>query len=926
MKKRLLSFILASVMVVGALSVGEIGVLASDQTNELTFADLTQEQLDIVRSGGRVSGIYKSQLSNKPDSNKAPKLPKTFSLQDEGVVTNVGNQGAYGTCWAFSALTASETNLMKHVANVNLSESHLSWFTYSTEDQRKAFEYIFGDYDEFDNGGFDFTATGTLANWFGPAPEEDFPYSNNAIPSEYRDASVAHLQNVISFPDYEENGTHDVRETLVNQVKSQMYKYKQAVDIAYLVIDEDSRYNPETNAWYNPFGSYTNHAVTIVGWDDNFSKENFYNSQYLESDGAWLVQNSWGEFWGDNGFFWLSYEDVTIDYVGLYFYESSDNYGKMHSHDESVQYTPVGFDNSTEIYMANVFESDAQENLEAVSFYTTDVSTAYTVKIYTGLTDEKNPTSGVLKAKLSGIKELPGYYTETLKNSVALNAGEKFSVVIYLENPTQTLTAQVEGIYMDYRIQSDQDVSNPGESFVSSNGKKWEDIHQKIIRGFDGLAYMRLGNFAIKAFTNTDKYVKFSIEAGEVPFLEDLELSCLSADEIYYTTDGSNPKENGKLYTDPIVLKDGMTVKAVAKRDGEFGKIYSKKYKQASASLSGLMFKTDDKKWVADGTKTVIVDNRYDFIEIIPFAQGDITINSTKVRKGESFSVDLEEYKRNTIKIVVEADGYKTQEYVYSAYINPIKYNFQEETMLFNDKKVSVKTKYNQSVTSGQSVTGWLDQGSMMSFNVKIGGYEILVNLPRRYELKKPEIDYIYECSTEIYEGQVFYKFSQEEEFIENWSTEDDYIPAFPGETMYLYRKATDEGFASDVVKWEIPERPDIGDRVSIEYIKKTKIKFVYDENLCYWMDETGYASDGVFKKLLPGEEYTISVYQEATNESFCSDVVGVYIVTETDSAFETYKADMKANETDSSFATAFKAFFARSFFAIRWFFTRIFE
>ena len=71
--------------------------------------------------------------------------------------------------------------------------------------------------------------------------------------------------------------------------------------------------NNDRTAYFCPQGSpkFTGHAIAIVGWDDNYSKENFkaINGVLPENDGAWLVKNSWGDYNTLNGYFWLSYED-----------------------------------------------------------------------------------------------------------------------------------------------------------------------------------------------------------------------------------------------------------------------------------------------------------------------------------------------------------------------------------------------------------------------------------------------------------------------------------------------------------------------------------------------------------------------------------------------------------------------------------------
>lgn len=57
----------------------------------------------------------------------------------------------------------------------------------------------------------------------------------------------------------------------------------------------------------------SNHSVVIVGWDDTYSKNNFPESNRPNTDGAYLVQNSWGSEWGKDGTFYVSYDDIYIE-------------------------------------------------------------------------------------------------------------------------------------------------------------------------------------------------------------------------------------------------------------------------------------------------------------------------------------------------------------------------------------------------------------------------------------------------------------------------------------------------------------------------------------------------------------------------------------------------------------------------------------
>ena len=79
-----------------------------------------------------------------------------------------------------------------------------------------------------------------------------------------------------------------------------------------IYADDIKRYN--NNYVLNYQGNnIRNHAVCIIGWDDNFSKDNFPEECRPKNDGAYIAINSWGEDWGENGVFYISYEDYDVE-------------------------------------------------------------------------------------------------------------------------------------------------------------------------------------------------------------------------------------------------------------------------------------------------------------------------------------------------------------------------------------------------------------------------------------------------------------------------------------------------------------------------------------------------------------------------------------------------------------------------------------
>jgi C1A family cysteine protease len=394
--------------------------------------------------------------------------PPVFDLRTMSKVTPVKDQGSAGSCWAQATYASLESYLLPG-----------EFWDFSENNMKNLLSVAYPE--GFDrnaaDGGNAIMSTAYLARWTGPVNETDDPYDPLSGVSPTDKPVRKHVQNVLFLPD-RVNATDNIN------IKSALMTY----GIVYTSMYIDGWYFNDTNAaYYYPGVNPPNHAVGIVGWNDNFSRNNFTPSP--PGDGAFIIKNSWGTTFGEQGFFYISYFDSKIGMNNAVFTaESIQNY------DGIYQYDPLGWVNNFgglghTLWGANVFTSNASETLSAVSFYATDVNTEYDLYVY------KNPDNGPVNStgyshRQAGIMEgPPGYYTKVLTPGVALLPGENFSVVINLTTRNTVFPLPVEHAIPGY---SSQATAHPGESYYSDDGGlTWSDM----------ASFYPTENICIKAFT-----------------------------------------------------------------------------------------------------------------------------------------------------------------------------------------------------------------------------------------------------------------------------------------------------------------------------------------------------------------------------------------------------------------------------------------
>jgi len=393
--------------------------------------------------GYSVEYVLKDNSVNFTNNDGGDNLPNIYDLRTDGRVTEVRDQGKFGTCWAFAALGSLETILLPAEENI-YSVDHMS--------QNNGYSLTLSE------GGEHTMSMAYLASWKGPVLEKDDPYGDGVTDSTL--TAVKHLEEAIVIND-----------ASPETIKSAIYKYGGVESSIYMALSYGSQnseyYNSGTNSYFYNGDETPNHAVVIVGWNDNYPKQNFAITP--ESDGAFICKNSWGTEFGEDGYFYISYEDVYVcSQVVVYtVLADADNYDNIYQCDMLGWVGQIGF-SKPQAYFANVYTAESDENLAAVSFYATDENTTFSVYVVPEY-ESKESLSNRIKVG-EGQTRYAGYYTVDLNQRMVLYEGQRFAVVVYVYTPGSTKPIAIE-CYAEGRTE-DVDISD-GEGYVSLMGEIW---------------------------------------------------------------------------------------------------------------------------------------------------------------------------------------------------------------------------------------------------------------------------------------------------------------------------------------------------------------------------------------------------------------------------------------------------------------------
>ncbi|MGQ9731856.1 MAG: lectin like domain-containing protein [Candidatus Zipacnadales bacterium] len=404
--------------------------------------------------------------------------PTSYDLRNiANKVPSIRNQGACGSCWTFSTYASLETSI-RPSDTLDCSENNL--------------KNTHGFLLSCCAGGYAQMSMAYLARWSGPVSETDDPYNPSSCNSPEGLTVERHLQHAWLLPVRTSPTDNDTIKNAIldyGAVHTAMYAMGGSMGPPY--------WNSTTGAYYyNGNATYPDHAVAIIGWDDNYSRDNFDSTNKPANNGAWLIHNSWGHWGPLGGYFWASYEDKFIgnkENALFYGVESRTNYATIYDYDPLGWVTSLGYTGTLTLWLANRFTTgNIQQQLAAVSFYTNDSNADYRIYCYKN-PSTSNPTSGTSMLPSPGYIEgtfsYPGFHTVTLPAVETLNLGtsdSSFSVVLRIINSSQEYPGCVEcdGTYADASGEAER-------SFYSANGTSWYDLYT-----FDKNA-----DFCIKAYT-----------------------------------------------------------------------------------------------------------------------------------------------------------------------------------------------------------------------------------------------------------------------------------------------------------------------------------------------------------------------------------------------------------------------------------------
>lgn len=403
----------------------------------------------LVHLGKQITYTHKNGLVIS-SLQRPSELPIVFNTYDTLDATKlIRNQGTAATCWAFAANSMFEIAIAKQTNIYNdFSETHLIQYTTIPS--------------TIESGGNFQASRIYYQNLYGPVDESST------------------LTTVVSTP-YRLTGYVEINSDL-NATKRAIFDYGSVLASIYLNETDEWVYSKENTAYYNDsLDRERTHELILVGWDDSYGKENFISTP--KNDGAFIAQNSFGNSWGNNGFIYISYEDVHLlnEVYAITQFKSQPIQQTLYAYDETGITHFESFGDTNNAIGINTFKNKGNETLKNIGLYTAENNMSVEIFYATGRFNQK----------LSPIKyqitiEKKGYHVIDLPLALQLNDASYFWIGTLFKGTTP-FVVPIEAPFpgATYPI-----TSKAGESYIG-NGEIFYDL----------ILFRKNASIALRAFT-----------------------------------------------------------------------------------------------------------------------------------------------------------------------------------------------------------------------------------------------------------------------------------------------------------------------------------------------------------------------------------------------------------------------------------------
>lgn len=615
-KKRLLSIVIVSVLVISMVGSNAFVVNTKALSREKIISEFVDGAAEGVKQFKKThiknSDGSKTVISEKYKKKRGTKKKTNIPSSYVAPYTSVKNQAYFGCCWMFGEIASLESNLMNKESYqgglsatdpIDLSEAQGVYTQYHQQtttgtivgefkkDSENDCEIYHDDYYGFNEGGWQYDASMAMTADKASALEDDNPYISTSRSSRRTDSKT---MSEIAAANYKLNrfniesaeGLPEVFPVLKDEYENEYREYypevrsiwkekiinNGAISANYWQTDETtynhtwgykaSQYALGPNFWkYDSENLFrTNHVISIVGYNDNYSRYHFideYTSQDYDSDvaevvyiktdsrtqpemtfnedgsvdsietsptyvygykeyivpkedGAWTIKNSYGTVDGtkkkyDDGIMYMSYcEETLSECVSSVVEEDIDDiqndervYDTTLSHSSLMGNTIEGLDSDAKAAEIYSIKGENDIELDQIGYWTGEADTTSRFKVYGNLTNTSNPEDGTLLFDSGEVTNAyKGYHTIELDEEIILEAGTKACVV----------TTQKSGGESALMIESDG-VSDPYYTINCKEGdtKYYYDNQWNDATEFDDVARgsgLTVGNSTVKLFGN----------------------------------------------------------------------------------------------------------------------------------------------------------------------------------------------------------------------------------------------------------------------------------------------------------------------------------------------------------------------------------------------------------------------------------------